>query len=195
MGRFGQAFALSLAALASIVALAGCGSASGSAVPVADPMKLCAPQPHGAVCIKVFQNNHAVTDVIGYLSATDSPLVGKTWRLVLSRYSCDPGSTAHPSCTAAATYPGPTRHGRPPRQTSCRTQSGETVTTPSGCHDTLAQELATFGDWSGFAVPKRFASRTWLCISQQIRTGGSWRAPGRALATTPVRACAEVSPN
>jgi hypothetical protein len=189
---FGRAIVLGLAALAGALALAGCGSASGSAIPAADPMKLCAPQPHGAVCIKVFQNNHAVTDVIGYLSATDSPLAGKTWRLVLSRYGCDPGSAAHPNCTAAATYPGPTRHGRPPQQTSCRTQSGETVTTPSGCHDTLAQELASFGDWSGFTVPKRFPSNTWLCVAEQIRVGSAWRQPSKALTTHPVRACAKV---
>jgi hypothetical protein len=69
-----------------------------------------------------------------------------------------------------------------------------TVTTGIGCHDTLAQDMASFGDWSGFVVPQRFTSRTWLCISEAIRVGGSWRPPDRALATTPVRACAEVSP-
>jgi hypothetical protein len=188
----GRAIALGVAALAAAPALAGCGSASGSAIPASDPMRLCAPQPHGAVCIKVFHDNGTVTDVIGYLSATDSPLAGTTWRLVLGRYSCDPGSAAKPSCTAAATYPGPTRHGRPPRQTSCRAQSGQTVTTPSGCHDTLAQALATFGDWSGFSVPKRLASSTWLCVAEQIRVGGEWREPDRTMATSPVRACAQV---
>jgi hypothetical protein len=142
----------------------------------------------------VFQHGNAVQDVIGYLSASDSPLAGKTWRLALSRYACDPGSAARPRCAAAATYPGPTRHGPPPRQTSCRTQSGQTVTTPSGCHDTLAQEMASVGDWSGFAVPKRFASRTWICVAEELRTDGSWQQADRALTTTPVRACAEVAP-
>ena len=135
-----------------------------------------------------------VKDVIGYLSASDSPLAGKTWRLVLSRYDCDPGSATQPKCSAAATYPGPTRHGRPPRQTSCRTQSGTTVTTPTGCHNTLAQQLGSFGDWSGLTLPERFASSTWLCVSEQIRRGGGWRQPDRALATYPVRACDMVSP-
>jgi hypothetical protein len=194
MGRFGQAIAVSLAALAGAVALSGCGSASGSSVPVSRPTTLCAPQPNGALCIKVFQHGGTIQDVIAYLSASDSPLAGKTWRLVLSRFACDPGSAAQPACAASATYPGPTRHGLPPQQTYCRTQSGQTVTTGAGCHDTLAQQMASIGDWSGLVVPKRFASRTWLCVSEEIGTGGSWRQPDRALATTPVRACAEVSP-
>ena len=185
---------LGLAALGSAVAPAGCGSASGSAVPISAPTVLCAPQPKGALCIKVFQDGHVVHDVIGYLAASDSPLAGKTWRLVLGRYACDPGSAPRPSCAPAATYPGPTRNGRPPRQTSCRTQSGSTVTTPVGCHDTLAQELGSFGDWSGFVLPRRFTSRMWLCVAEQIRAGNSWRPPDRALATSPVRACAELSP-
>ena len=141
------------------------------------------------------QHGNVVNDVIGYLSASDSPLAGKTWRLALSRYACDPGSAARPACVADATYPGPTRHGAPPVQTYCRAQDGTTVTTGTGCHDTLAQEMASIGDWSGFSVPKRLASRTWLCVAEQIRLGGSWRQPDGALATTPVRACAEVSPD
>lgn len=139
---------LGLAALGSAVAPAGCGSASGSAVPISAPTVLCAPQPKGALCIKVLQDGHVVHDVIGYLAASDSPLAGKTWRLVLGRYACDP----------------------------------------------LAQELGSFGDWSGFVLPRRFTSRTWLCVAEQIRAGNSWRPPDRALATSPVRACAELSP-
>jgi hypothetical protein len=189
-----HAIVVGLAALAGVLALSGCGSGSGSDVPTSVAKTLCATKPHGALCIKVFRHGGTVQDVIAYLSAADSPLAGKTWRLALSRYACDPGSAAQPACAADATYPGPTRHGLPPQQTYCRTQSGQTVTTGAGCHDTLAQQMASIGDWSGFVVPKRFASHTWLCISQEIRTGGSWRQPDRALATTPVRACAEVSP-
>lgn len=183
-----------LAAVAGAVVLSGCGSAAGSTALPAYAGTLCPPQPHGEPCIKVLDRGHVVRDVIGYLSASDSPLAGKTWRLVLSRYDCDPGSAARPRCSAQATYPGPTRRGRPTRQTSCRTQSGKTVTTPNGCHNTLAQELASFGDWSGLAVPKRFASNTWLCVAEQIRVAGAWRKPTRALASYPVRACSVVSP-
>lgn len=192
--RFGHAVGLGLAALGAAAALSGCGSASAS--PSLPPYAgaLCPAQPNGEPCIKVLDRGHVVRDVIGYLSASDSPLAGKTWRLVLSRYDCGPGSAAPPTCSTAVTYPGPTRHGNPPRQTSCRTQSGETVTTPSGCHNTLAQELGSFGDWSGLTLPKRFPSSTWLCVAEQIRVGRAWRQPDKALATYPVRACTEVSP-
>jgi hypothetical protein len=146
----------------------------------------------------VLRNGRAVGDVIAYLAASDSPLAGRTWRLVLSRYRCDPGPGALPRCAAAASYPGPTRHGRPPVQTSCRTSAGATVTTPTGCHDTLAQELASFGDWTGFyrfadGKPKTFGAGVWLCVSEQIRAAGAWRAPARQLAPTPARACAAAS--
>jgi hypothetical protein len=182
----------SASALAAVTfALSGCGSASGKVpAPSAPP---CASQPTGALCIKVFQSGHAVRDVIGYLSASESPLAGRTWRLTLSRYACDPGSDARPHCRAAGKYPGPTRHGRPPLETSCR-ENGSTTTTPRGCHDTLAQETASFGDWSGFGVPKKFATRTWLCVSEEIRVGGVWRQPAGALATQPARSCKSVGP-
>jgi hypothetical protein len=186
---------LGLAALAGSLALSGCGSASGAPGIPSYAGTLCPAQPSGEPCVKVLDRGHVVDDVIGYLSASDSPLAGKTWRLVLSRYSCDPASAARPKCSPAAIYPGPTRHGLPPARTSCRTQSGETVTTPNGCHNALAQQMGSFGDWSGFALPTRFPSRTWLCVSEQIRVGGSWRQPDGALATQPVRACAAVSPS
>ena len=180
-----------LAALACTLALSACGSAS-SKVPVLAGQK-CPPRPTGALCIKLFESGHAVRDVIGYLSASDSPLAGKTWRLTLSGFACDPGSEPRPNCSPSATYPGPTRHGRPPIETSCR-ENGSTTTTPPGCHDTLAEELASFGDWPGFGVPKKFATRTWLCVSEEIRVGSAWRQPERALATQPVRSCAQVGP-
>jgi hypothetical protein len=172
-------------------AFSGCGSAS-SKVPVLAGQK-CPPRPAGALCIKLFESGHAVRDVIGYLSASESPLAGKTWRLTLSRYACDPGSGPRPNCRPRATYPGPTRHGRPPIQTSCR-QNGSTTTTPLGCHDTLAEELASFGDWPGFDVPKKLATRTWLCVSEEIRVAGEWRQPEGALATQPARACKAAGP-
>jgi hypothetical protein len=152
------------------------------------------------MCIKVLRVHHAVGDVIAYLAASESPLAGRTWRLTLRRYGCDPGSGPQPRCRPAATYPGPTRRGRPPVVTSCRTNGGATVVTaPIGCHDTLAQQMATRGDWTGFyrfgdGRPHTFASRVWLCASEQVRVGGTWRQAGRRLTPTPVRACAAVSP-
>lgn len=193
MPGHGRAIVIGVAALATVLALTGCGSASGK-VPV-PPVPQCHAQPTGALCIKVFQSGHAVRDVIAYLSASESPLGGRTWRLTLSRYGCDPGSQPRPQCRPASTYPGVTRRGRPPIETSCRENGSTTViTTPSGCHDTLAQETASFGDWPAFHVPKKFATRTWLCVSEEIRSAGSWRQPQQAIATDPVRACATVGP-
>ncbi len=186
-------------AFAAAPALAGCGSTS-SALPAPPEALPCAPQPSGALCIKVLLLHHAVGDVVAYLAASDSPLAHRTWRLVLSRYRCDPGSGSRPACRPAASYPGPTRHGRPPLVTSCRVNGGATVVTaPIGCHDTLAQELATLGEWAGFyrladGRPKAFTSQVWLCVSEQLLVGGAWRQPDPTMAPLPRRACAGVAP-
>jgi hypothetical protein len=196
--RCGRALATGAGGLIAALLLVGCGSASGGAVPHPSPTLPCAAKPNGALCIKVFADGATVRDVIAYLSASNSQLAGKTWRLVLDRYACDPGAQPRAQCGPAGIYPGPTRHGVPPASSFCKTNSGETVTAPSGCHDTLAQELASFGDWQGFYLlgegkPKTFASRVWLCVSEQIRAGGSWRGPAVRLAPTPLRACSSVS--
>ena len=142
-------------AIVAAFLLAGCGGSGGS-----NPLGLpCSPQPHGRLCIKLVSSNGKVSDVVGYVAATDLPLTGKTWRLALS----DGGESFH----------GPTRHGNPPRATSCRDANGNTVTTPIGCHDTLASAYATNGDFPGLHLP--LASGTRLCISEQLRNGNSWR--------------------
>ncbi len=189
-----RVIALQIAVVTAAVALSGCGSTS-TAVSAGLP---CAPQPHGSLCIKVLPVNHAVGDVIAYLAASQWPLADRTWRLALTEYGCDPGTQAQPSCRASGTYPGPARHGPPPRITSCRA-NGTVVTAPSGCHDTLAQELASFGDFAGFyrfgeGKPHTFTSRVWLCVSEQVRLDGFWRPAVRGVAPTPLRACAAVSP-
>lgn len=150
------------------IALAGCGSSSGISLP-------CAPQPGGQLCIKVFESGLTVRDVIGYLAASDSPLAGKTWRLVLNSYTdCRGGGVV--DCRVSA-YLGPTRHGNPPLATSCRVINGSTVTAPSGCHDTLGAEYASHGDFTGLSVPTRFPLNSRLCVSEEIRSGGSWKTP------------------
>ncbi|HZS30666.1 MAG TPA: hypothetical protein VFA37_05370 [Gaiellaceae bacterium] len=154
-------------ALVGVVLLAGCGGSGGISLP-------CSPEPQGHLCLKVFHNGSTVTDAIAYLSATESPLAGKTWRLVLA--------------TDGGTFPGRTHHGLPPDQTFCKDQAGHTVTTGDGCHDTLAEERASVGDFPRFAVPKKLPTGTQLCVSEEILAGGSWRTQ-----TTPTRACAKVS--
>lgn len=182
-------------ALVVCVGLASCSSSS-PAVVRAPNRQPCAAKPHGALCIKVFADGSSVHDVAGYLSATDSPLAGQSWRLVLTSYPCDPGTAPVPRCALNATYPGPTRSGAPPLATSCRnTKTGAMTTTPPGCHDTLAEEIGTHGDWSGFMTTGQtvtLAKRTWLCVSEQLRANGAWQqATGRS-APQPIRACSKV---
>ena len=153
----------------------------------------CAASPSGTVCIKVMKTGNSVGDVLAYLSASESPLDGHTWRLSLDAYSCNPGTAGQAACSVTSSYPGPTRSGPPQLSTSCRTSSGAMTTTPPGCHDTLAEQLATFGDWKGFVtLPHTYTQRTWLCVSEQVETGTTWATATGALATKPVRACSAV---
>ena len=158
----------SVGAVLAVVALVGCG---GSKKSLGLP---CNPEPHGALCIKVFRDGRKVTDAIGYLAASNSPLAGKTWRLSLR--------------AAGRTYPGPTRHGNPPPATFCRDANGTTVSTPIGCHDTLASAYASMGDFAGFNLPKSLPSNARLCVYEQIEHGSSWRT-----VPTPQSACTSLS--
>ncbi len=111
-------------------------------------------------------------DVIAYLSASESPLAGKTWRLVLT--------------AGGRTYPGPSRHGTPPIQVYCKDANGQTITTADGCHDTLAEARAV--DFLGFNPPVSLQSAGDICIAEQIETNGTWHT-----AAPPARACSTVS--
>jgi len=160
---------------AAVVALllAGCGGSK------ALPLQ-CASKPRGALCIKVFQHGRSVRDVIGYLAASEPILAGRKWQLALAIYPCDPGTGSVPSCIPAKIFPGPTRQGDPPLATSCRTADGATTTIPTGCHDTLAQETASFGAFVGFHPPKSFTSEVWLCIEEKVVQGRPTAPPARA---------------
>jgi hypothetical protein len=130
-------------------ALAGCGSSHGLSLP-------CDSQPQGALCLKVFMNaKNKVTDVIAYLAVSGSPLKGKTWRLVVT--------------TGGAKYPGPDRHGNPPRETFCHPSS-----TLSGCDDSLAAEYASGGDF-GPELPGA-ASAMSVCLSEEVLSDEKWSA-------------------
>jgi hypothetical protein len=131
--------------------LAGCGGGSNAlSLP-------CNPQPHGQLCIKLVRSNGKVADVIGYRAASDLTLTGKTWRIALS--------------AGGRSFDGPTRHGNPPRATSCLESNGNPVTTPTGCHDTLGSAYASLGQFPGVHLP--LVSGTRLCISEQLRSGKS----------------------
>jgi len=143
-------------ALAVIVfALAGCGSSHGISL-------ACDPQPQGALCLKIFRDKGKVTDIVAYFSASESPLTGKTWRLALA-------------WGKSGISPGRTRHGNPPQETFCKDSHGNTVTTGSGCHDTLASEFASFGDFPGFRVPLASIPEP-LCVQEQVQQNGKWIA-------------------
>lgn len=175
---------LVIGALVGVLALSGCGGSGSAPLP-------CSPQPSGALCIKVFHDGLTVSDVMTYLSASESPLAGRMWRLALGRFPCDPGTGSQPSCSPTSRYAGPTRHGNPPIAVYCRAGNGTStivITAPSGCHDTLAQEAASLGEFTGFAPPKSFTARSWLCVWEETRAGGSWRR-----AATPTRTCSEIS--
>ncbi len=160
-----------VAAVVGGAVLAGCG---GSTVPL-PPLSLpCNPQPQGALCIKVYNDHLNVRDVIGYLSASESPLAGKTWRLVLT--------------VGGRSYPGLTQHGNPPLQVFCKDASGNTVTTGIGCHDTLADAYASIGAFPGFNPPKRLTSATDISIAEQVQTAGTWHT-----VAPPARACSTAS--
>lgn len=159
--------AIALAGIVAVVGLAGCGGSRGLSLP-------CNPQPQGALCVKVFHDHLSVKDVIGYLSASESPLAGKTWRLVLT--------------SGGRTYPGQTRHGNPPIEVYCRDGNGQTVTTGDGCHDTLAAAYAAGGDFPGFNLPVSLKSASDICIAEQVQTSGTWHTEA-----TPARACTTVS--
>jgi hypothetical protein len=150
-----------IAALLSGVALVGCGRSS--AFPIPPPAShLCAPQPKGALCLKVFTNNGKTTDVIAYLSASDSPLAGKTWRLVLG-------------WGRAGKTPTRARHGNPPDATFCKDSHGNTITTETGCHDTLASFYASGGDFADFQVPTASVPVP-LCVREEVQENGKWIA-------------------
>ena len=177
---------------ASALALAGCSS-QAAFPPMPDA--LCASKPDGALCIHVIANGPVVGDVIGYVSYSGSFLAGKTWRLDLSSYSCDPGKGSRPACGPTATYPGRVHHGPGTASTYCKDANGATITAPPGCHDVLWSELATHGDWSGFNHvendrPWTITTATWLCITEQVRIGRSWQL---VTLTTPLRDCSHVA--
>lgn len=179
-------------ALLAALTIAGC-SASSTELHSSNSVP-CAAAPTGAMCIKVIQEDGVVRDVLGYLSSSESPLRGHTWRLVLQGFPCDPGDGAQPTCAATASYPGPTRHGVPTRVGSCRQpDTGDVITDAPGCHDTLSQASAGLDDWKGFRVPASTGTPDWLCVSLQVRDAQRWAVPEASLRPTPPRDCASTA--
>jgi len=158
--------AIACAGVVALLALAGCGNSNPLGLP-------CNPSPQGTICVKVYNDHLQVRDVIAYLSASDSPLGGKTWRLVLT--------------AGGRTYPGTSQRGAPPIQVFCKV-NGQTITTGNGCHDTLGEFRPSFGDFPGFNPRVSLKSAGDICVFEQIQTGGTWHTEA-----TPSRACSSVS--
>lgn len=183
----------------SLLAVSGCAQSHAS-TPAAEGRLPCPAKPTGALCIKVFAHHLEVDDAIGYLVSSEPTLMNKTWRLVLTSYSCDPGEAVQPKCAASGVFPGPTRHGLPPAATSCRVPATGAITTaPPGCHDTVAQAMGSHGDWAGLVQlgdgkPMTFPHRVWLCVSEQVLSG-IWSPPDPRDSPTPLRACERLNPN
>lgn len=173
--------------VAIAVALTGCSTTSAL-------LTQCPPQSQGALCIKVIKTGSTgkiVGDVIGRVSYADSAMTGKTSRLLLSRYACDPGSGSQPACTAAIAYPGRAHSGMV-RSAYCQDGNGSTATVPPGCYDYEWGDYGTTGDWSGFSLAPNgvtFPAGTWFCISEQIRVGHTWQP---VTTTSPLRSCSQA---
>jgi hypothetical protein len=152
----------------AVLALSGCGS-NNSGLP-GDTR--CGHSVNGVVCVVVLKaDGPAVGDVIGYYSPAVS-LTGRTWRLDLVRYNCDPATRR--TCRPAAQYPSATRHVPPPVDGSCIA-----VLYDSGrpnCTTRLAEEMATHDDWAGLPrLPSTaLGAHTWLCVSAQLARGDGW---------------------
>lgn len=153
---------------AAALMLTGCASASRSGL--ADDTQ-CKHSPHGVVCVVVKTSNAGIADIIGYYSPAHS-LTGRTWRLDLVRYDCDPGNGS--TCRPAAHYPGPSRSAPPPVDGSCIAVLYDTGS--KRCTNRLAQAMASFGDWAGLDhLPLRLTGTSWLCVTAQLRYGRAWQ--------------------
>lgn len=179
--------------LAVAVATLVLTSCSSSSLPFSPGLSTqCAAKPNGALCLKIIDVGKVVGDVIGYVGDSGTSLSGKTWRIALSRFGCDPGTGARPACTPSVTYPSKSRHGLIPRTTYCKDQNGATITAPPGCHDSLLELLGSDGDFAGFSLRPNgltFPAGTWLCISEQVLVAGRWQP---VTTTSPLRACHQV---
>ena len=164
-------FAISAVALAAALALGGCGGGGSSAITtLPDGNALpCPAQQQGALCVKIFRDGETLQDVIAYLTASGSPLEGKTWRLVAS--------------VGGRSYPGPARRGDPPVDPECYPNSKK-----PDCTITLAEELASRGDFSPLQLPQQVPLNTQICVSEQLRSGSAWHD-----ASQPTKACTTTS--
>jgi hypothetical protein len=154
----------------------------------------------GEVCVEVVGHGATVGDVIGYFRPGGNSVANRTWRLMLSAYDCNPDTQHSTPCVAAGSYPAPTHLGNPPVNATCTVKKpppGVPSAAPT-CATYLAEQLATFGDWRGFYAfdkqPHTFSTATWLCVTAELESSGSWYddpAPG---SSRPSRACSEVSP-
>jgi hypothetical protein len=131
----------------------------------------CGHSTHGALCVTVMADSSRVRDVIAYYTPVTS-LVGKTWRLSLLRYPCNPAASRR--CRPSAQYPARARSTPPPPGDTCLAQLYD-----SGrrrCAMRLAAAYGSFGDFDGLRLPLiTHDMNGWLCVSAQVAQGRGWR--------------------
>lgn len=150
----------------AVLALTGCG-ADNSGLP---HDAHCGHSANGVLCMVVYAGNSKVRDVIGYYSPTTS-LTGRTWRLDLLGYDCDPAGAA---CRPVVQYPTRARHAPPPVDGRCIA-----VLYDSGrqrCTNRLAAAYGSHADWAGLpGLPSAaLAGHAWLCVSAQLAQRDRW---------------------
>ena len=152
---------------AAVLVLAGCGSSNSG--PTRNVR--CGQSTNGVLCVVVYAGQSRISDVIGYYSpATQLP--GRTWRLNLLGYNCDPAS---PTCRPAAQYPARARHTPPLVNGTCTAvfyEAGQ-----AKCTSRLASAYASDGVFAGLPTTRSttLAAHGWICMSAQVAQRGGWR--------------------
>jgi len=150
----------------AVLALAGCGSDNSGLPRDAH----CGHSTNGVLCVVVYTGNSTVRDVIGYYSPATS-LRGRTWRLDLLGYDCDPATAA---CQPAVQYPARARQVPPPVDGHCIA-----VIYDGGhqrCTNRLAAAYGSHADWAGLpGLPSAaLAGHAWLCVAAQLARSDGW---------------------
>lgn len=150
---------------------------------------------YGSQCISVHGRGLRVTDVQSWFTPPNtSYLSGRRWRTSLEDYSCKPIHNTKSQCPVHQAWATGAHRGNPPHNsTTCAGISGEGLSYQQ-CQDFgVAFAQASFGDFSGFGVPRTFSSDKWMCTELQVYNPRSRKWVANA-AGQPygLRACVDV---
>ena len=183
--------------VAGVVALTGVTAPPAHAT---SPLSCTYNASYGTQCEKVVGSGRNVSDVVVYyVPPTGGYLQGRTWRLLLTDYNCDPRGKSKGSCPPITHgsykgYPGKTKTVPPVHQgTTCDSISFVGTYASAEHQDCidwgLADQYARLGDFPAFGTSHSYSSDVWLCAELQIVVNGTWtdNAGGNGL-----RACNQV---